>query len=81
MIDSGSQLVDIVDNCHYFDCIMGPFYFVPLLMDKKQVLLSPMYIVQGLTKDLKISNESPFFTFLYYHKKLSFKSFDFVLIK
>ena len=25
----GLQLVDIVDNCNYHNCIMGPFSFVP----------------------------------------------------
>ena len=37
----GLQLVDIVDDCNYHNCIMGPFSFVPCPEGPKTGYLPP----------------------------------------
>ena len=37
----GLQLVDIVDNCNYHNCIMGPFSIVPFVEGLKTGICPP----------------------------------------
>ena len=49
----GLQLVDIVDNCNYHNCIMGPFSFVPCPEGPKTVICPLCTGHYKKTKDYK----------------------------